>query len=141
MDGDPRLELALGRDRCIEAAHPLHQRRRTEHRLGGRVEGDQEGAADLLDAAAPELAEGGIDQRGVEPQHPLGFFPGERAEPLRVSAEAGEDDGEVLRLHVGEGREWWPLRNPVQQRTYLRFDSGATGAVGAHVQEGCRPVA
>src|SRR5262249_58661572 len=70
----------------------------------------------LLDPAPPELAECGVDEGLVEPQHPLGLFPGERPEPLGVAAEAGEDYGEVLRFHLGEGRQRSPVGNPRPRR-------------------------
>src|SRR4029077_21116337 len=73
---------------------------------------DQEGGAGLLDPPAAEPPEGGIHQRLVQAQEPLRVFPGGRAHPVGVTAEAREDDGEVLGLHVGQGRQGSPVGHP-----------------------------
>jgi hypothetical protein len=112
-----------------------------EDGVGGRVEDEEQGAADLLDAAAAESAEDGVEQRLVDPQHPLALLPGLGCEPLGVAADAGEDDREVARAHACK---LWPpgaRRLSPEDASYRRFDSGATGAVGAQLQPGWRPMA
>src|SRR5205814_5295541 len=75
-----------------------------------------------------ELAQDGVDQRLVQAQHPLALLPRLRAEPLRVSAEAGEDDGEVARAHLCK------LRSARATCTYVRAAAIYVSTTGPRVR-------